>query len=114
MDLRELFQNVKSLTDPFGVKSVYGEPVVVEEKTIVPVARVAYGFFGGFNTREESSPGETRGAAGCLGSPAGYIEITPAGTRFVVFPQRNKVIGALLLGAVIGFIAARGRRRGPR
>lgn len=111
MDLRELFQNVKSLTDPFGVKSVYGEPFLVEEKTIVPVARVTYGFFGGFNTGEESGPSRARGAAGCLSSPEGYIEITRTETRFIAFPQRTKVIGALLLGTVIGFIAARGRRR---
>ncbi|MFL6335530.1 MAG: GerW family sporulation protein [Pyrinomonadaceae bacterium] len=110
MDLRELFQNVKSLTDSFGVKAVYGEPVTIEGKTIVPVARVTYGFIGGFNTRSESTPSQAHGAAGCLGSPAGYIENTPAGTRFVVYPQRNKVIGALMLGTFIGFVATRGRR----
>ena len=42
---------IQSLIDKIqsraGVKKVYGDPILVGKKTIIPVSRVAYGFGGG-------------------------------------------------------------------
>jgi uncharacterized spore protein YtfJ len=55
MEPRNLLQSFKdSLLSNATVKSVYGDPVTFAERTIVPVARVAYGFGGGFGSRLKS------------------------------------------------------------
>ena len=63
------------------VKVAFGEPQVIEGKTIVPVAAVAYGFGGG---RGGGPQGEGHGGGGGLRvKPLGVLEITPESTRFV-------------------------------
>ena len=56
------------------VKVVFGEPQVIEGKTIVPVATVAYGFGGGSGGGPQ---GEGHGGGGGLRvKPLGVLEIT--------------------------------------
>ena len=43
--------------------------------------------------------------------PAGYIEITPAGTCFVPVHERQKMTAAMLAGVAIGMLAGKWRRR---
>lgn len=38
-----------------GVKKVFGEPVVAEGKTVVPIARIRYGFGAGSGGKSEGS-----------------------------------------------------------
>ena len=38
---------IEPLSKSATVKSVYGEPITANGKTIIPVARIAYGFGGG-------------------------------------------------------------------
>ena len=67
------------------VKVVFGEPQVIEGKTIVPVASVAYGFGGG-SGKGGGPRGEGHGTGGGGGlrvHPLGVLEITPESTRFV-------------------------------
>ena len=112
MSAEELLQNVRSLIERMGVKAIYGEPVTVGDRTIIPVARVRYGFGGGFGKGRKDEPGEGGGGGGgFFGAPAGYIEITQGGTRFVAIGQRRKMAVALLAGVVIGLCAATARRR---
>jgi uncharacterized spore protein YtfJ len=110
MELQELLQHLRLMAQHIGAKSVYGEPVVCGDKTVVPVATVAFGFGGGFG-KNESRQGEGGGGGlGFRGIPAGYIEITPAGTRFVAVGERQKMGAAMLAGVAIGMLAARLRR----
>jgi hypothetical protein len=64
------------------VKVVFGEPQVIEGKTIVPVAAVAYGFGGGTGGGPQ---GEGHGGGGGLRAAAGRSGITPS-TRLPVTP----------------------------
>ncbi|MBZ5725401.1 MAG: hypothetical protein LAP87_10415 [Acidobacteriia bacterium] len=108
----ELFAHVRTMAQHVGAKSVYGEPVVHGDTTVVPVARVAFGFGGG--TGKGAKAGHSEGAGGGLGfvgGPAGYIEMTPAGTRFVAIGERKKIAGALLAGLALGYLAGKLRRR---
>ena len=100
---------VESLSSTATVKSVFGEPIQVEGKTVVPIAKVAYGFGGGFGNRPK--PGETQegvkeegagGGGGVKAFPAGALEITPSGTRFVPLHDALRDGGLLLAGFAAG------------
>src|SRR2546429_8611653 len=52
------------------VKSVFGEPVTAGEKTIVPVAKIAYGFGAGAGTGGKGDT-KTQGGGGGGGGGAG-------------------------------------------
>lgn len=97
------------------VKTVYGDPIVSGEKTIIPVARIAYGFGGGFGqapkqkmnrpnemtTTEVKPTGEGAGGGGGMYSKAkGVYEITPTSTRFIPADAMKQ----FLLGITVGFI----------
>jgi len=112
MELPELLQNLRSMADRIGAKSVYGEPVVSGDKTIVPVASVAFGGGGGFGEGTKSEkPGKGGGGGGGFrGVPAGFIEITPAGTRFVPIREKEKMAVAVMAGIAIGMLVAKLRR----
>lgn len=71
--LEEVF---KSIVDHAGAKAVYGEPIVLEGKTVLPVARVRYGFGGGSGGKGNHEQYGGGGGGGLLAQPLGVIEIT--------------------------------------
>jgi len=103
------------LTRSASVKSVYGEAITANGKTIIPVARVAYGFGGRRGAKpDESNPDPKEGAGGGGGVyafPVGVIEVTEAQTRFIVLSDKRRMAGAALIGFCMGAWWAR-RRRG--
>ena len=121
MTIPDIFKSISErLQTTATVKTVYGEPIVAEGKTIVPVARVRYGFgAGGGRTPETLTDGAEQresaegsgGGGGVEVSPVGFIEITPTETRYVSFEDRSRVIKAALLGLVIGVFLLRRRRK---
>src|SRR5262249_49961783 len=96
------------------VKSVFGEPVTAGEKTIIPVAKITYGFGAGAGTggMGDSKPkGEGGGGGGGVrATPIGVFEVTPKETRFVAIQDKKKLAGTLLLGAGLGLLWGRRRR----
>lgn len=124
------------VTDAAGVETVYGEPVEAHGRTVIPVAKVAYGFgAGGGSERDrgdadpesdadpetdsgadpeaDPAPAESGGSGGGGGlsaRPVGLVEITDGGTRFVRFDDRRRLAVGLLVGAALGYLL--GRRRG--
>lgn len=113
---------VQKLGDTLGatasVKSVFGDAIQANGRTIVPVARVRYGFGGGFgagkNPRHEGQEGEGAGGGGGVqATPAGVLEITDAGAKFTPFADRRRdlgmVLAALAAGATLGMLIARRR-----
>ena len=121
MSIQELIQSISErVQTTASVKAVYGEPITAEGKTIIPVARVRYGFGGGGGTQEVkpgSEPGTPKqnvgggGGGGVEVSPVGFIEITPEETRYVSFEDRRRVIKALVIGLLLGIFLLRRRRR---
>lgn len=104
-----------SLVERAGAKAVYGEPVTSGDVTVIPVARVAFGFGGGTGTgrvKLEGGPaGEgSGGGGGCRAKPAGYIEVTPMGSRYVAIDDKRVIAVAVGLGMLVGWLLA--RRRG--
>jgi uncharacterized spore protein YtfJ len=114
LSIQQFIQSVvERLQTTASVKTVFGEPIEVKGRTLIPVARVAYGFGVGSGPGKQASgeSKETRtGGAGGIGvRPAGVLEITQEGTRFIPIGHRRRLIGALFLGLVLGIMIA-GRR----
>jgi uncharacterized spore protein YtfJ len=68
-----------------GVQAVFGEPVLHDGLTVIPVARVRWGFGGGGGVAEGPQNGPASGSGGGGGvaaDPIGYLEIGPEGTAF--------------------------------
>jgi uncharacterized spore protein YtfJ len=101
---------VESLRSTATVKSVFGEPIQMEGKTVLPIAKVAYGFGGGFGNRAkfgESQDRDTKqegggGGGGVKAFPAGALEITPNRTTFIPLHDALRDCGLLLAGFVAG------------
>ena len=116
MNATDVLQRVgDTLGSTATVKSVFGEPIHVHGKTVVPVARVAYGFGGGFGSGKGSSTGDREGEGGGGGGglrayPAGALEITERGTRFVPFTNLAWLAGAFVAGAAFSQVALMRRR----
>ncbi|WP_129114799.1 spore germination protein GerW family protein [Halegenticoccus tardaugens] len=119
---------VERLTERGSVRSVFGEPILSEGRTTVPVAKVAYGFGGGFGTDGRDRPADERAGdaadeiagdegggvgGGVSVTPLGVLEITEDRIRFVRFDDRRRTIAAATVGAVVGFLAARRFDRRP-
>lgn len=121
MALQDIFKGItERLQTTANVETVYGEPIVVDGKTIIPLARVRYGFGGGLgdgndedgSSRENGRPGGFGGGGGGVEvTPIGIIEVTPGDTRYISFEDRRRLIRAALVGMVLGFIVFGRRRR---
>ncbi len=102
-----------------GVKTVYGEPIKVDGKTIIPIAKVAYG--AGAGAGPAKAEGETQSDAaegagvGAYAAPVGVVEISEGETKFVAINSKKKIGIAAAVGAAAGMLAGlfmgRGRRR---
>jgi uncharacterized spore protein YtfJ len=111
MDVQQLLQSLaERLSASASVKNVYGEPIVAGERTVIPAARVRYGFGGGGGNRDEGDSGGGGGGGGgggALAQPYGALEITPEGVRFIAFEDRKRMAAALGLGFVLGAVFVR-------
>jgi len=117
MENEEIIENIGvGLRKNVSVDNIYGEPIQSGEKTIIPVARIAYGFGGGFGNdgkqkevlsteeffNEEKPPAKEGGGAGggMYAQPKGVYEVTPTRTRFI--PANN--YRQIFVGIAIGFL----------
>jgi uncharacterized spore protein YtfJ len=84
-----------------NVKVVYGEPQVIEGKTIIPVAVASYGFGagGGPGPRGEGTGGG--GGGGVRVKPVGVVEITAERTRFIPVIDVNGLATLGLIGLAL-------------
>ena len=127
MSTKELIDSaVAHLRTSASVKTVYGEPLVIDGKTIIPVAKVAYGFGGGTGTKKSPTDKEAKelpvaeageGAGGGVAAkPVGIVEVTEQETKFVPFGQTKRLAWAAAIGSGLGLLVGlllgrRGRDR---
>jgi len=107
---------VEHLRNRAGVKTVYGEPVVRNGKTVIPVARVTLSAEGaaapGMKQHEPHEEGEHEpmaaetgnGAGGVAARPVGVVEISDKGTKFVSFGQTKRLALAAAVGSGVGAV----------
>ncbi len=88
MELEEIFEAIEDLRDKADANAVYGEPVTVGDKTIIPVADIKYGFGFGFgegptepDEHDDDDPASHGGGVmgGVAASPVAALEITADG-----------------------------------
>jgi uncharacterized spore protein YtfJ len=110
-----ILQTLKESILAANVKTVYGEPIVAQNKTIIPVAKVVYGYGGGGGT---GGVGESRargegggGGGGARAIPLGVIEVSQQTTRYIPITDRKKLASATVLGIGLGIWLAWRRRR---
>jgi uncharacterized spore protein YtfJ len=122
MSLQQYFQSiVDRLQSSASVKTVYGDPITAEGKTIIPVAKVGYCFGVGIGPGptmlrkegEQRTEGKEAGGmgGGFRAKPVGVLEITKDETKFIPVGESRKLAGALLIGLFLGLLMAGKRSR---
>ena len=106
MDVQEILKNLgERLQSAANVKCVYGDPVSSGDRTVIPVARVRFGFgAGGQHTLGGG------GGGGAQAEPVGVVEITAAGSVFRSFPDYRRIGAAFAVGIVFGMLLSRRKR----
>lgn len=111
-----LLQSLKEgVLSQASVKTIYGEPISAQGKTIIPVAKVIYGYGGGAGTGgvgDSTAKGEGGGGGGgARAIPVGVIEVSDQPTRFVAITDRKKISAAVALGMFMGMWLGWRRRK---
>ncbi len=111
----------KEIIDKFQstgkVDTVFGNPIVSKEKTLVPVSKVKYGFGGGWGKSPwiKSRGGDEQvdvegqgigfgGGGGIQVEPIGMVEITAESTHFMPINPQKKLIKTFVGGIIAGII----------
>ena len=100
MSLNKLFDTIEQARDAASWKSAFGEPQVVDDKTIIPGAQERYGFALGFG-REGSVPEDEGdsgtgdegggGGGGASAKPYGVIVVTADDVYFEEVQDTSKI-----------------------
>jgi uncharacterized spore protein YtfJ len=109
-----ILQSLKENILTASVKSVYGDPITAGGKTIIPVARIIYGYGGGAGKDGGDNSGAREGGGGGGGAraiPVGFVEVSARQTRFVPISDRRKLTVTLAIGIGLGiWLSWRSRR----
>jgi uncharacterized spore protein YtfJ len=122
-EIQTLLDALADLPEKANVNAVFGDPVTVEGRTVIPLAKVGYAFgmgIGGTMGAEEAATGEAAesvpekaadgvgGCGGVLAHPLAVVEVTPEGTWVKpVVDEQKLALAAGLLGAWVVFWLAR-------
>jgi uncharacterized spore protein YtfJ len=115
-EVQNLLDALADLRDKANVDAVFGEPTTIEGRTVIPVARVTYGFRMGVgcgtlsaeadadktaqDAAEKEGSGAWGGGGGVMAHPLAVIEVTPEGTWVKpVIDEQRLALAAGLLGA---------------
>jgi uncharacterized spore protein YtfJ len=115
MPLNRLFDAIDRVRDTAQWRAAFGEPLMIEDKTVIPVAQVAYGFGLGFGhpneiPEEESvlvAEGQGGVGGGAMSRPLGAIVVSADDVYFEETVDANKVaLAGILLAGVVAVQAA--------
>ena len=118
MGVPEMFQSfIGGLHQNASVRTVFGEPITIEGRTLIPVAKVGYGGGAGAGPREhngqsigqEAEPQQLGFGVGVGAKPIGVVELSAEGTKFIPIGSGKKVVVAAAAGFLLGFLV--GQRR---
>ena len=92
---------VERLAERIGsadARMIYGSPVERHGTTVIPVAKVRYGFGGGSGHRPSNGGKGTGGGGGVNISPVGYIEMRDGAAKFRRIRTTSPALAALGFG----------------
>ena len=117
MKLEDIFQAIEEMRDKASVSAVFGEPVEVGERTIIPVADIKYGFGLGYGEgpaksdegEEPSAAGQGGGAGGGIAArPVAVLEITDDGVKVKPVMDEGRIaLAGIFTGAWFIFWTAK-------
>jgi len=107
MDIQAMLHTIgEQISATANVRTVYGDPVVTADRTVVPIAKVSYAFGAGGATGRDPQAKEGHGGGGggarVSAHPCGALEISREGTRFVAFPNYAAAGAAFAAGFALG------------
>ena len=109
---------LERMAEKLGVQarsaSVYSEPIEKNGITIVPVAKVRWGFGGGGGTGSKEGKEQGSGSGGGGGmrvTPVGYIELKDGQSEFKPIRDASSFVPAILAGGFVGFFLLRALRK---
>lgn len=106
MAAQDLLQSLNDrIAASANVKAVYGEPIETRDRTIIPVAKVQYGFGGGVGNQQGKEG--SGGGGGVRARPVGVVEVDDHGTRFLPIIDATSLLKALGAGLLLGFLLKR-------
>ena len=121
MNVKETLEALAERLQKTGVRTIYGEPISAEGRTIIPVARVTYGFGGGggLSGKQTGQSPDTNGegaggGGGVRAVPAGVVEITREQTRFLRFDDWRPLAAAAIVGFGLGVMLSKWAGRSSR
>ncbi len=93
-----------------GAQAVFGEPVERGELTVIPVAKLRWGFGGGTGPGPAGGGTGEGGGGGVVASPLGFIEVRPGGAVFRRIEDPVAYWPLVLVGSLGAWILLRGLR----
>jgi uncharacterized spore protein YtfJ len=92
-----------------SAKAVYAEAVERDGVTVIPVAKVRWGFGGGTGRKQRK---RGKGAGGGLqAAPLGYIEIKEGQTEFKPIRDPMSLVPLVAMGGLAGWVVLRSLRK---
>jgi uncharacterized spore protein YtfJ len=105
---------MEKMAEKFGAQArsatVYSEPIKSDGVTVVPVAKVRWGFGGGGGSKEGKEHG-SGGGGGMRVTPVGYIELKDGHSEFKPIRDAASFVPIILAGGAAGFFLLRALRK---
>ncbi len=95
-----------SLGQSLNSKFIFADPIEREGVTIIPVARIQYGFGGGYRQNKPNHIAKGGGGGG-LAQPVGYIEIKNGQATFKRINNPISLPSLILMTGITGFLLLR-------
>jgi uncharacterized spore protein YtfJ len=90
--------------------SAYSEPISKDGVTIVPVAKIRWGFGGGGGAKDRTERGGG-GGGGMRVTPVGYIEVKDGRSEFKPIRDAASYVPMIIAGGAAGFFLLRALRK---
>ncbi len=104
---------VERVAEKMGIhasaKAVYADPVEHDGVTVIPVAKLRWGFGGG-SGRKKGKRGQG-GGGGMHAAPLGYIEMKDGQTQFKPIRDPLALVPVVCAGALAGWVVLRSLRK---
>jgi uncharacterized spore protein YtfJ len=94
-----------------GAHAVYGDPVERDGVTVIPVAKVRWGFGGGEGHGPNEKGKGSGGGGGVMVSPIGYIELKGGTSEFKTIRDPLATLALVVAGSISGLMVLRGLKR---
>lgn len=90
-------------------KTVFGEPITQDNTTIIPVAKVRYGFGGGYGKKQGDAVGKG-GGGGMQAQSVGYIELHNNEVSYTAIRQPLSIPSLMIATGIGSFLLAKALR----